>query len=136
TVKLVNGISARLPVSFGEILSLVGYRWIHVPSAGSDSATLLTYWQVESRPTNSLKAFAHLINNLDGAVAQGDGLASPAFTWQVNDLIVQKHIFLLPENSSPGLFDTEVGVYDSVTGTRLMSGASDRLFLPTLEVTQ
>ncbi|MCJ7738130.1 MAG: glycosyltransferase family 39 protein, partial [Anaerolineae bacterium] len=85
TVRLENGISTRLPVSFGEILSLVGYRWIHVPSAGSDSARLLTYWQVESRPTNSLKAFAHLINNLDGAVAQGDGLASPAFTWQVND---------------------------------------------------
>lgn len=135
-VRLEDGAEIILPVSFDEILSLIGYQWVQAPSAGFDFATLLTYWQVDGPSANSLKIFAHLANDCDSTIVQDDGLASPAFTWQVNDLIVQKHVFLLSEYSNPGLFYTEVGVYDSMTGTRLLLGAFDRLFLPTLEAIQ
>jgi hypothetical protein len=135
-VTLAEGEAVVDTISFDGMLSYLGYRWVVEPSIDSEFATLLTYWQVESRPASELKVFAHLMRDPDTFVAQDDGLASPPSSWASGDLIIQKHVFTLPELDGMALFYTEVGVYDSATGTRLKAGASDRLLLPTIEATR
>jgi len=136
TVRLTDATEITLPVSFDGKLSLLGYRWVQAPSVDSQSATLLTYWQVESQPMNPLKVFSHLLQVPETFIAQDDGLASPSSTWAPGDIIIQKHLFSLPDTDNPALLYTEVGVYDSATGIRLMAGAYDRLLLPTLGTTR
>jgi len=135
SISLADGTPATRPICFGGTLSFLGYRWLQTPTPGRQSATLLTYWQVDNRTLDSLKIFAHMVQENDTVIAQADGLASPSSRWAFGDLIIQKHAFSLPAPDYRGRLRVELGVYDSDTGVRLTTGVSDRLLVPALEAT-
>jgi hypothetical protein len=133
-VAMPDGTPVALPVSFGGRLTFLGYEWLRQTFAPGDSATLLTYWRVETPSTVPLKVFVHLLGESDASVAQHDGLGSPPHGWAAGDLLVQKHVLSFPTDLSPGLYKLQLGVYNAPAGPRLPVADADRLFLPPVEV--
>jgi 4-amino-4-deoxy-L-arabinose transferase-like glycosyltransferase len=133
-VAMPDGTPVALPVSFGGRLTFLGYEWLRQTFAPGDSATLLTYWRVETPSTVPLKVFVHLLGESDVSVAQHDGLGSPPHRWGAGDLLVQKHVLSFPTDLSPGLYKLQLGVYNAPAGPRLPVADADRLFLPPVEV--
>jgi len=134
TATLPDGTPAVLPVSFGGRLAFLGYEWLQRPSIPGDSLALLTYWRVEAPPSTPLKVFVHLLGGSGESIAQHDGLGSPPRGWAAGDLIVQKHLLLLPADLSPGLYKLQLGLYNAPAGPRLSVAGADRLLLPAIEI--
>jgi len=134
SVASPDGVPVTLPVSFGGRLAFLGYEWLQQIPAPGGTLALLSYWRVEEPFPEPLKVFAHLIGESGGSVAQHDGLGSPPHRWAAGDLVIQKHVILLPADLPPGQYDLQAGVYDVVTNVRLPVLAADRLLLYSFEV--
>jgi 4-amino-4-deoxy-L-arabinose transferase-like glycosyltransferase len=114
-----SGSGIEVPVSYGGRLALLGYEWLERGSVAGGTLALLTYWRVEEPPPDAVRVFLHLTGE-DGTVAgQSDGLSSPPSRWSTGDLVVQRHSILLPQDTAPGLYRLELGVYYPATLERL-----------------
>jgi len=90
------------------------------------------------------RVFAHLIDPRAGRiVAQHDGLDAPAKFWREGDQIVQLHMLKIPADTSPGRYELRIGLYDPVTGIRVLQTDAthsdpprDYVVLGTIEVTR
>jgi hypothetical protein len=69
----------------------------HTPVQRQDEPTveIWTYWRVRARPDRPLSLMLHLTGS-DGSPLVADGLGVPVDNWQVGDLFLQRHLFLLP----------------------------------------
>jgi len=97
--------------------------------------TTLTYWQVTILPLPPLKAFVHLTDINGKLIAQSDGLNAPPQFWHTGDAVVQLHRFQVPPDTAPGVYNWQVGIYNSQTLVRVQFKAGfDHLSLPAVEV--
>jgi hypothetical protein len=115
------------------------FNWGQVAAGGE--AVLRTYWQVSQVPERPLSLMAHLIGSDGIPVAVGDGLGVPVEQWQLGDIIVQRHRLAVPEDTAPGRYRLQTGVYwlDTLKrwSVRLEDGTtSDRLLLNEIIVTE
>jgi hypothetical protein len=128
----IEKVPNRLDVSFGGVMKLLGYN---LPISNNlkpgDSLTVTLYWQALAEMKAEVLAkdysvFVHLLDENELIVAQrdmypGQGLY-PTSLWAVGDTIADRYVLILPETAfTPNQAQLEVGLYDFVTGERLMA---------------
>ncbi len=112
---------------FGDQIALVGYDLSTNQVQAGDLLTLRPYWQALRTPDNNYSLFIHLLPaDSPQPVAQFDG--SPAserrlsLTWDdPNEILIGTQAALnVPADLPPGDYRLALGLYDFVTGARLM----------------
>lgn len=116
-------------VRFDQKIALLGYYL--PPSAGTDTLTLFTFWQVEAGLPSDMTAFVHLLDATDNLAAQHDGFDAAAGTLQPQDVVVQRHRLSIPP-AAAGVYRLQIGLYTPQFGVRLRHEAApfDRFVLP------
>jgi hypothetical protein len=89
-----------------------------------DVVPLTLFWQARQPVQQDAKVFVHLLDAAGQLVAQHDsepvnGLR-PTSTWRPGESIVDRHGVLLPDDLPPGDYHLVAGLYDPVTGNRLL----------------
>jgi hypothetical protein len=89
-----------------------------------DVVPLTLFWRARQPVQQDAKVFVHLLDSGGQLVAQHDGEPvsglRPTSTWKPGELIVDRHGVLLPDDLPPGEYQLVVGLYDPVTGNRLL----------------
>ncbi len=82
---------------------------------------------------------AHLVDNTGYPIAIGDGLGVQIENWQVGDILVQQHRLGIPQDTTPGTYWVQTGVY-TWTGLQRLAVVSegqvagDRIVLARIDV--
>jgi hypothetical protein len=126
-----------LDVTFGGGIHLVGYD--RAPTDGGVS--LRFYWRAAQRPTVDYSVYIHLTRaDARDVLAQADGGAGrdgrPTSTWaDADETLIGRALTLpIPRGPPAGRYRVLVGLYDSATGARLLTGAGqDHTVLFTLD---
>ncbi|MCP4166985.1 MAG: hypothetical protein GY759_14005 [Chloroflexi bacterium] len=113
----------RQQVDFGETIRFLGYDLPMEVEAASNLAIKL-YWQALAESDTSYTRFVHLLAEDGSIVAQqdaapGDG-AYPTTSWIQGEYLEDIANIALPEEMEPGFYRLAIGLYDPLTGTRLM----------------
>ena len=94
---------------------------------GIDNAAnipLMLYWQANDTPAADYTVFVQLLdqegNWLAGADAPPVNNFYPTSLWQVGDSIDDLHILMLPDALPSGNYSIIIGLYDPITGVRLL----------------
>jgi hypothetical protein len=130
---------AFAPVDFGHAAELVGYELPGPDPRPGQPVVLITWWQVKSSLAPNLAMFVHLLQD-ERIVAQQDLFSVMPDTLQPGDIFAQVHEFInVPPDARPGDYVLAIGLYDSVTGQRLMiydggTTRSSRLTLTTVRI--
>lgn len=103
-----------------RIARLAGLRLLSPAEPGA-SFTLLTRWTVHTAYNQPLRIFVHLVTEDGTLLTQSDVLGVPASQWRSNAYIIQTHDFSLPEDSPPGPYYVNIGVYNPESGQRLLT---------------
>jgi hypothetical protein len=141
-----TGAQAITPLDarFGDAVRLEGYAW----QVGPETAEVTLRWSADALLDTDYTVFVHLVDPEDGdrLIAQGDGPPLggrwPTSLWWPAVALDDLHTISLPLDlraSRPsGLaetYDLLVGLYDPVTGDRLLlPDGSDAVRLTGLEV--
>lgn len=118
-------------------LALVQAGWLNATARPGEVAEMVLVWRViEPAGVGPLQAgigatdvvfFTHVMAGPGEILAQRDAIDAPSWDWQAGDLVVQIHpVSILPE-SAPGRYETRVGLYDRVSGTRLPRYGTEEL---------
>jgi hypothetical protein len=110
-------VSQSLPLAFGQELLLLGY---HLDQS-SNRLNVLTAWRITATPLAQAdyKVFVHLLAASGQTLQQSDTLAARYNSLRDGDLLMQ--IQRLPLEGIPqGTYWLELGVYNPVTGQRLL----------------
>ena len=118
-----------LPVEFEGGLTLMGYDLAARPDGSID---LVTYWQARPPVQAGLSVFAHVLDDADQIVGQGDGLDVRLSSLESGDVILQHFTISLDKAATPSELHIDLGLYDPSSGERspipLQTGRSiDRL---------
>jgi hypothetical protein len=129
--SITNYLNLKSPVSnFNNALELMDAQWSAPSYKPSDVAELLTVWRVtDSKKLGALhppafktyiNLFTHVLNTNGEIFLQRDALDTPSWDWQTGDVILQIHQLAIPNDAARGEYKVRVGIYDRVTGERLM----------------
>ena len=124
-------------VAFNGPLVFLGYE---APQTAQPGALLdvVTFWQVLETPSRPLSLMLHLVAQDRAAVGVGDGLGVPIDQWQSGDIILQRHQIEVPEETPPGAYWLQAGVYwlDTLERWTVEGESKDSILLGPLEIGQ
>ncbi len=137
-MQLPVGIAMPLDLRLGESLRLRGFELATPTAVPGGSVQLTLYWQAVAQPAGLYTAFVHLLGPDGAIVAQDDRWPgySPSNTWAAGQVIVDAYAIALPPSAPAGGYQIAVGLYDPMTGDRLIvwdaagNPAGDRVILP------
>lgn len=129
---------------FANLATLFAARTLPESVRVNDDLQFESYWVAREPITSSLRIFVHLVDPATGRiVAQHDGLDAPAEFWLPNDEVFQLHTLHISSDTPPGRYQVWLGLYDPVTGDRVMQidstrfeSPSDQYLIDTIEVTR
>jgi 4-amino-4-deoxy-L-arabinose transferase-like glycosyltransferase len=129
-----------VPVRIGHLTFLGHASDGPLPAQPGQTVELVTWWRVEGVPERPLSIMMHLTGPAGVPVAVGDGLGVPLESWQVGDVIVQRHALPLPADAPPSEYTPVTGVYwlDTMERWPVERGgepADDHLALASVSVT-
>jgi uncharacterized membrane protein len=143
-------IQRQLRATLGESIQLVGYALDRAEALPGQTLQLTLHWKTHMPITNRYTVFAHVIGAPNPATqspvwAQMDnepvGGSRPTTTWQVGETIDDRYGLRLPQDTPPGEYLIEIGMYDPATLARLpvrdetgARVAEDRVLLGTVRV--
>ncbi len=114
--------------SFDDVLTLLGYTKEMSSTQAGAPLTLTLYWLVDGAPMPQpaptrgapLSTFVHLVDG-DPArkIAETDGWPTALRGLEPGDVIAQRVILEIPENTPPGRYDLLVGAYSPQDWRRL-----------------
>lgn len=145
----VSGAQVERRVSFNSELELLGFDLNAYEASGTSAQSemrrgqdlrVALYWRALPALARNVSTFVHLteVNNNGTVVAQQDSLHPghvPTSRWGLDTYVQDLHAFRIPDNLAPGVYDVQVGVYDSKTGERLKTAnGNDSLSLQTIIV--
>ena len=110
STKLTNA-QYTMPVDVSGPLAFMGYDLNASEAQPGDAIELNTYWEVETLTSRPLSLMAHLTGPDGKVITVADGLGFPIEYWQVNDMIVQRHVFTLPPEIPSGTYHILAGAY-------------------------
>ncbi len=128
-----------------DAVRLQGSGWVAEAYHAGDVAEFFMGWHVLDPaqvgpihlPTykTEINLFTHILNP-DGTIyLQQDRLDAPSWDWQTGDTIIQIHQFSIPADAAPGEYSVEVGLYDRLTGDRLVAAdGADHLVVTPLVI--
>ena len=128
---------------FADSATLFAARILPESVSANSDLQFESYWVVRESITSSLRIFVHLVDPATGRiVAQHDGLDAPTKFWLPNDEVFQSHTLHIPPDTPPGRYEVWLGLYDPVTGDRVVQidstrfeSPSDQYLIDTIEVT-
>jgi hypothetical protein len=111
--------SQPVGATFGSVATLSGYT-----VGATDGRMVLTlFWRAQGPSTSPLKVFVHALDDRGSLVASGDSDpvagSAPATTWFAGEAIRDPHQLSVPASTT--MASLEVGLYDPVTGTRVVA---------------
>jgi hypothetical protein len=110
TLRQPRGLTQ--PIGFEGGLTLIGYDLRAEPDQPID---LVTYWQIDQMPTQTLSIFAHVVDAAGNILAQRDGLNVRLSSLESGDVIMQHFIIDHPANA----VELRLGLYDPRTSRRM-----------------
>jgi hypothetical protein len=136
-----DGIQTRLDgVIFNGIGALIGINAPEGPLSGSEPVPITLYWLASGPSGTVFTVFVHLLDSSGQVVAQSDsqpaGNSRPTTGWIDGEYLVDRHLLKFNRQDFAGQGRLEVGLYDQLTGKRVLLGdGSDHIVLPvTVEV--
>ncbi len=117
-------------VNFNDAIQLRDSYWSADSYKPGDLAELTTVWRVAdparlgvAHPPalkTDLNLFTHILAPDSSIFLQRDSLDAPSWDWQTGDTIIQIHPLAIPADAAPGQYPVEIGLYDRITGDRLL----------------
>jgi hypothetical protein len=104
------GCSADLQPMDGP-LDFLGYMAPETPVRPGATVEIATCWQVTALPERPLSLMLHLAGPEGTSVVVGDGLGVPITSWQLGDVIIQRHQLALSANAPSGDYALYTGAY-------------------------
>jgi hypothetical protein len=117
--------------NFGNQIELTGYDMSPRALRPGETLSLTLYWQALAPLHDNYSVFAHVRGEGETLWAgQGQDSwpqkgAAPTSSWEVGQIIPDKYELTLQPDTPTGLYDVEVGLYDSATLERLQLIADD-----------
>jgi 4-amino-4-deoxy-L-arabinose transferase-like glycosyltransferase len=129
---------------FADLATLFAARILPESVSVNGDLQFESYWVAGEPITSSLRIFVHLVDPATGRiVAQHDGLDAPNQFWRPNDEVFQLHTLHISSDTAPGRYEVWLGLYDPVTGDRIMQidsthleSPGDQYLVDTIEVTR
>ena len=128
----------RVDANLGERVALSGYDLAGFDLDASDATAHIArgevlpvtlYWQAQQAMEASYKVFVHLYDGDGNLVAQRDSLpglgAKPTTTWEVGEVVADRHIVPVGEGVMAGEYTVAVGLYEEESGERLAAYGPD-----------
>jgi hypothetical protein len=136
--KLSNVPEVKSGTRFGDHITLDGYTLSTPQVQPGDILQLDLFWHTAAPLNERYKVFVHVLDQSGKIVAQTDrepdNGQSPTTNWASNEGIVDRYGVLIPEDTLPGTYTVEIGLYD-FNGTRLpVSAGGDALVVARVEV--
>ncbi len=138
-------IENRLNVRFENGAQLLGYAIENETITAGKPLHLTLYWQTDIPITGTYKVFTHLLGEVWNAETgnflwgQQDNEPvngkRPLSTWRTGELIVDSYAMPTALNGVNGRYTLEIGLYNPVTGIRLLTeDGSDHILLSPIEI--
>jgi hypothetical protein len=107
----------------GDKIELLGYSLENASLTPGDAVAFTLYWRALRDIQHSYTVFVHLVDQEARVWAQGDGLPyggeRPTSGWIQGEIIVDERRVALDQDTPPGQYALECGMYDATTGARL-----------------
>jgi hypothetical protein len=143
-------IPHRLEADFASGIRLLGYAVETESPQPGDALRLTLYWQAQAALEKRYKVFTHLLGDVYNAESnnflwgQQDNEpvsnTRPTPTWGRGEVIVDSYAIPISASAPAGAYRLEIGLYDPVTGERLMvmdeegTAVADHLILATITI--
>ncbi|MGD1997118.1 MAG: hypothetical protein PVH62_10140, partial [Anaerolineae bacterium] len=119
--RVAYPVGARL----GETFTLIGADLSTDHITAGDTLTVTLVWRAELPPSSDYTVFVHLLNEEGELIAQSDAPpldgSYPTSWWASGETVRDPHILSLPHDLPPARYPLQVGLYDLVSGARLMA---------------
>ena len=141
-VTIANPLSA----TFGnEGIRLLGYDLAQETVRPGETVDLTLYWTSDGATAQRYKVFTHVLGDTFNAgtgnflwgQADNEPAANtrPTTTWRADEVIVDQYAIPIAADAPPGTYRIEIGLYDPLTGARLMTAdGADHLILTEVNV--
>jgi hypothetical protein len=124
-------------VDSGAVAQLVGYDVIQAAVPGEILPVALSWRSLSETPV-SYKVFVQLLDEEGRLVTGSDaipaGWTRPTTGWIAGEYIIDRHELRLPADLTPGSYQLLVGLYDAVSGERLVTAEGRDAYLLPLSV--
>ncbi len=141
----LEGVTELGSLSFGDRITLVGYRLVDNDAKPGNYFRLFLYWEATQEMSEEYAVFVHLVDDRGETWAQGDGLPAngiyPTWAWRVGEVVEDEHLVPLDMDVPAGTYYLWIGWYEPDTLNRLGvisaedASLGDEVVLPTpLEV--
>ena len=123
---------------FGSSIELLGYTLGNPEFNPGDIIELTLFWKAKGAADNYWSVFTHLRSPNGSIIAQHDkvpydGLYPPD-RWSAGQIIDDKYFIQIPDDLEPGEYPIFVGLYDHLTGKRLLLTSSAGSAVPNSEL--
>ncbi|MBI4789488.1 MAG: hypothetical protein HY782_20855 [Chloroflexi bacterium] len=131
TVKVPMDAQAARPqraldVAFGPAIRLAGYDLDKQNLKPGQSLALRLYWQPQARLDGDYKVFVHIVAEDGRVVTQQDSVPGngnyPTRIWDAGEQVLDAYV--LPIELPPGRYRIVAGMYNAVSGERLVAQAN------------
>ncbi|MFO7684354.1 MAG: hypothetical protein R6X34_30355, partial [Chloroflexota bacterium] len=132
-------IAQPMNVAFANGIRLLGYDLAQESIAPGEPLRLRLFWQTTEPVTEQFKVFTHLLGDVFNAETgnflwgQQDNEPvnnkRPTTTWRPGEVIVDAYAMPTALNAPEGVYRLEIGLYNPVTGERLMVVDEDGEFV-------
>jgi hypothetical protein len=116
--------------NFGDQIELIGYQMDQRALRPGETLRLTLYWRALAPIPANYSVFAHVRGEGETLWAGQDswpqGGSAPTSTWRPGEVLADPYDLTLKDDTPPGLYDVEVGLYDA-DGVRLRTFGDDGL---------
>ncbi|MCA9915143.1 MAG: hypothetical protein KC496_17430, partial [Anaerolineae bacterium] len=129
-------------VNFGDLIELVGYDISALSAAPGETLELTLYWRALQPIEQDYVVFANVIDSTTFTkYAESNAMpvqwTRPTSTWEPGELIVDTHTLTIREDSAPGVYPIELGLYlqqDSFPRLDVLGTYQNFLYLPPVRI--
>lgn len=103
-------------INFGDQMELIGYDIDSLSRLPGDSVRVRLFWRGLRTMPHDYVVFIHVIDPVTTTIygasdSQPAGWTRPTTTWGAGEIVEDVHTFTVPENTPPGTYEVEIGVY-------------------------
>ncbi len=135
---LSNVPAVKSGALFGEHITLDGYTLSTPQVQPGDILQLDLFWHTDAPLSERYKVFVHIVDQNGRLVAQTDrepgGGQQPTTNWVTNGPIVDRYGVLIPEDTLPGSYKVEIGLYNFDDRRLPIAAGEDALAVASVEV--
>jgi len=125
TTRQERRYSGYTPVAFdlARQVSLTGYKVDKTGVKAGETIEVALYWRAQQKMAEDYTVFVHLVDEQGTIWGQHDGQPVngyyPTSFWDQGEVVKDEHAFVVSEDTPPGEYRIEVGMYRLADGQRL-----------------